>query len=246
MTDFVPGKEIYMADTEDELSREAIYNTDRLVFLSDGVYAIALTILVLDIRLPASFDVFSSSSQLLKALMDLEPNIFAYIISFIVIGLSWRAHNLIFRYVKRYDTNIFWFNLLLLLSVAFIPFPTSVLARGINVVSVVFYASCLMIAEGLEAALWWYATRVRKDRLIDEDINPRLILYHTTLFLAAPIVFLISIGLALFAPRVALLSWILLAVVEGVIGRILRRRWARQQGKVTTATPGEHTSPDDG
>src|SRR5436190_22075881 len=112
-----------MSATEDELSREAIYNTDRLVSLSDGVYAIALTILVLDIRLPASFDVFSSSSQLLKALMDLETNIFAYIISFIV---------------------------------------------------------------------------------------------------------------ALFTPRVALLSWILLAVVEGVIGRILRRRWARQEGKVTS------------
>src|SRR5436305_14442486 len=81
---FCAWEEIYMAGIKDELSREAIYNTDRLVFLSDGVYAIALTILVMDIRLPASFDVFSSSSQLLKALMDLVPNIFAYIISHMV------------------------------------------------------------------------------------------------------------------------------------------------------------------
>jgi uncharacterized membrane protein len=141
-----------MAVFEDQLSREAIRKADRLVFLSDGVYAIALTILVLDIKLPASFNVFHFSQiQLLDALRDLEPNIFAYIISFIIIGLNWRAHNLIFRYVKRYDTNLFWLNLLLLLSVAFIPFPSSVLSLGINQVSVVFYAICLTISEGLEA-----------------------------------------------------------------------------------------------
>ena len=171
-----------MAAFKDALSREAIRNADRLVLLSDGVYAIALTILVLDIKLPASFDTFLSlpsqllNYQLLKALEGLQSNIYAYIISFIVIGLSWRAHNLIFHYVKRYDTTVFWLNLLLLLSVAFIPFPTSVLALGINEVSVVFYASCLTIAEGLEAALWIYATRVRKNRLIDEDLNPQLIM----------------------------------------------------------------------
>jgi uncharacterized membrane protein len=223
-----------MASMKDLLSREAIRNSDRLVFLSDGVYAIALTILVLDIKLPASFDAFHFlPSQLLKALEGLQSNILAYIISFLVIGLSWRAHNLIFHYVKRYDTNIFWLNLLLLLSVAFIPFPTSVLALGINVVSVVFYASCLTIAEGLEAVIWMYATQIRKDRLIDEDLNPQLIRYHTILFLVAPVVFLLSIGLAFIAPGVAILSWILLAVAEEVIGSIFRRRWARQQGKVS-------------
>ena len=132
MAVFVLGEGIYMTPMKDLLSREAIRNVDRLVLLSDGVYAIALTILVLDIKLPASFDVFHfSTSMLLNALKGLQSNIFAYIISFIVIGLSWRAHNLIFFYVKRYDTNIFWLNL------------------GINVVSVVFYASCLTIAEGL-------------------------------------------------------------------------------------------------
>ena len=241
-----------MATIKDLLSREAIRNVDRLMFLSDGVYAIALTILVLDIKLPASFDTFRSlpsqllNDQLLKALEGLQSNIYAYIISFIVIGLSWRAHNLIFHYVKRYDTNIFWLNLLLLLSVAFIPFPTSVLALGINEVSVVFYASCLTIAEGLEAALWIYATRVRKNRLIDEDLNPHLIMYHTILFLVAPIVFLLSIGLAFIAPTVALLSWILLAVAEEVVGSIFRRRWARQEGKVTSGISGERNSPEDG
>ena len=102
-----------MAAIKDVLSREAIRNTDRLAFLSDGVYAIALTILVLDIKLPASFNVLHFlPSQLLIALEGLESNIFAYIISFIVIGLSWRSHNLIFRYVKRYDTTVFWLNLL--------------------------------------------------------------------------------------------------------------------------------------
>lgn len=140
-----------MATIKELLSREAIRNSDRFMFLSDGVYAIALTILVLDIKLPSNFHVPHDS--LLRAIEGLEPNIFAYAVSFIVIGLSWRAHNLVFRYVKRYDTSLFWLNLLLLLFVAFIPFPTSVLALGINQVSVVLYASFLTIAQGLEAAL---------------------------------------------------------------------------------------------
>ena len=74
-----------MATIKDLLSREAIRNVDRLMFLSDGVYAIALTILVLDIKLPASFDTFRSlpsqllNDQLLKALEGLQSNIYAYI-----------------------------------------------------------------------------------------------------------------------------------------------------------------------
>jgi uncharacterized membrane protein len=221
-----------MATMKELLSRESIRNADRLVFLSDGVYAIALTILVLDIKLPASFNVYQFSlSQLLKALEGLQPNIFAYIVSFIVIGLSWRSHNLTFHYVKRYNTTIFWLNLLYLLFVAFIPFPTSVLAVGINVVSVVFYASCLAIAQGLEAALWIYATRVHTYRLIEEDINPQLVTYHTILFLAAPIVFLLSIGLAFISPIVAVYSWVLLVLVSEVVGGILRRRWDSSVGK---------------
>ena len=223
-----------MATIKELLSRESIRNADRLEFLSDGVYAIALTILVLDIKLPASFNVFHfSPNQLLQALEGLEANIFAYIISFIVIGLSWRAHNQIFRYIKRYDTTVFWLNLLLLLTVAFIPFPTSILAVGINEVSVVFYASCLAIAQGLEAALWIYSTRAGNYRLIDEDIHPQLVKYHIILFLSALGVFLLSIGLTFIRPYVAVLSWVLYAFVQEVIGSIIRRRWSRQVGKVT-------------
>ena len=129
---------------------------------------------------------------------------------------------------------------------AFIPFPTSVLALGINVVSVVFYASCLTIAQGLEAALWMYATRIRKNRLIDEDLNPHLITYHTILFLVAPVVFLLSIDLAFIAHGVALLHCILLAVAEEVVGSIFRRRWVGQEGKATSGTAGERNSTDDG
>ena len=223
-----------MATIKELLSRETIKNADRLVFLSDGVYAIALTILVLDIKLPASFNVFNSSTnQLLKALEGLESNIFAYIISFIVIGISWRSHNLTFHYVKRYNTTVFWLNLLLLLSVAFVPFPTSVVALGINVVSVVLYASSLAIVQGLEAVLWIYAMGVRKYRLVEEDLDSRLIRYHTIMFLVAPCVFLLSIGLAFIAPVVAVLFWILLGVVQEVTGSIVRRRWARREGEAT-------------
>jgi len=192
-------------------------STNRLLALSDGVFAIALTLLVLDIGLPDTI-IHAPPDRLLRELLQLVPHIIAYIISFLIIGIYWASHNFIFRYVKRYDKAFFWLNLLLLLTVAFLPFPTSVLARNDNIVSVVFYAGCLTIGQALEAALWLYASR--GNRLIARDLDSRFITYTTTTYLIEPFIFLVSIGLAFVNIRLAQYFWITSALVNVLVIRI--------------------------
>src|SRR5690606_5136917 len=110
--------------------------TERLEFFSDAVFAIAMTLLVIDIAVP---DV--SPEKLDGALLDLLPKIFAYALSFAVIAVNWRAHFRRFRMITGYDRRLLSLNLLLLFFIAFLPFPTSLLSEYGGVTSaVVLYA----------------------------------------------------------------------------------------------------------
>ena len=113
----------------------------RLLALSDGVFAIALTLLVIEIALPAG----TSDARLGAALVTLGPRYYAYVLSFAVIARFWIAHHAAFRYIRRYDDTLIWLNLLLLLLVAFLPFPTSVLGEhGNTPTGAVFYGAVLV------------------------------------------------------------------------------------------------------
>lgn len=102
----------------------------RLVFFSDAVYAIAITLLVIDLRLVGSGEL--DSPALAQALWSMWPQLLSYVLSFLVIGSLWGSHHRKFRYINRYDGRLVWLNLLLLMVIAFIPFPTSVLAESGN------------------------------------------------------------------------------------------------------------------
>src|SRR5437660_9370808 len=97
---------------------------DRLMFFSDGVFAIAITLLVLQITVPIPG---LSEHQLGDALRHLGPKYFGFVLSFLVIGRYWMAHHRVFEYIKRFDMPLVWLNLAFLLLIAFLPFPTAVL-----------------------------------------------------------------------------------------------------------------------
>lgn len=96
----------------------------RLEAFSDGVFAIVITLLILDIRFP---DV--PYIQIIEALSSVVPRILAYVLSFIIIGLYWVSHHNSVYVMKKTDRGFVWLNMLLLLCVSFIPFPTSLLGR---------------------------------------------------------------------------------------------------------------------
>src|SRR5690242_8436155 len=99
---------------------------ERIVFFSDAVFAIALTLLAIDLRLPPS------DAPVADLLRGMRPALFSFFVSFIVIGVMWMAHHRMFTFIERNDTVLMTTNLILLLTVTFLPFPTSVLGQRPN------------------------------------------------------------------------------------------------------------------
>ena len=146
---------------------------ERLIFLSDGVYAIALTLLAVELVLPESA-VELQGPDLLKSLLESWPKVLAFLTSFTVIANFWVGHNVLFQHVRRLDGGLMWLALLQLLCVAFIPFPTSVIGGHISdPVAQQFYFATLLVTGLVMVALWWYMTSRR--RLLEQDLSPRFV-----------------------------------------------------------------------
>jgi TMEM175 potassium channel family protein len=184
-------------------------STGRLEAFSDGVFAIAITLLVLDIALPAG-----ASKHLLRSVGNLWPSYVAYVASFSTIGAMWLGHNAITEYLDRADGTFVRLNLLLLLFVSFLPFPTRLFADYIGKdslerVAVTFYGATLVLTSTLLLALWRYAVRrqlVRPDTA-DEEID--LLTQRLTPGLGGYVVLMI---VGLFYPIVAVIGYLAIAV----------------------------------
>ena len=198
--------------------RESGRDRDRIVNLSDGVFAIAITLLVLDIRVP---DIPENmvSSQLPGALLSLWPRYLGYVLSFVGISAFWLIHHSIFRPIRAYDRTLLYINFLFLMVVAFVPFPTSLLGEyGDHQLPVAIYAATLAVGRLLLTAIHWYSTR--NDRMLDEPQDPATVRFFLIRGLMIPAIFLLSIVISFFNVQAATWSWVILIVVDSVILRI--------------------------
>jgi uncharacterized membrane protein len=183
-------------------------NLERIIFFSDAVIAIAITLLVLDLHLPEG-----RSSSLSVQLLHLYPKFISFFVSFAVIGLFWEAHHRLFGYIKDYDRGLIWLNLLFLFFIAFIPFPTSVMGNNWSGTSAIFYAGTLIFTGLARAAIWRHAVR---RRLIEENLAAAVVKTETWRGITVPVVFLISIPFAMRSPTLASICWILLVPISTV------------------------------
>ena len=148
---------------------------ERLIFLSDGVFAIAMTLLVVELGVP---DINATAgADLGQQLQALYPKYLSYAISFLVIASYRTSHQRIFRYIVRAGGRLVWLNIALLLCIAFQPFPTSVLGSYGTTPAVTFYAATLVATGVVVLALCVYATQNR--RLVRPSLDSRLIAHHT-------------------------------------------------------------------
>ncbi|MCB0237491.1 MAG: DUF1211 domain-containing protein [Anaerolineae bacterium] len=187
---------------------------ERLIFFSDAVFAIAITLLTLEIRLPAAGDSLSNAA-LVHDLLSIWPEYLAFIISFLVIGSFWIGHHRKFRYIAFYDHRLLFINLLLLMTIAFIPFPTEVISEYGNRAATIFYALAMIPPCILSVTLWYYAAH--NNRLIAHDTDDHVRRREMVKPLAVAGVFVISIGLAFVNSDLAKFSWGLVAVVAIVL-----------------------------
>jgi len=169
----------------------------------------AFSLLVLDIAVSAN-----AGHHLLRSIIDLWPAYLAYVVSFSTIGAAWLAHNAITEYLDRADAAFVRLNLLLLLFVSFLPFPTRLLADYIGEVSpervaATFYGISLLLTTTMLLVLWRYAVRARLVRpdLADEEIE--LLTQRLTPGLSAYLVLIVS---GLFFPVVAVIGYLGIAL----------------------------------
>jgi uncharacterized membrane protein len=184
---------------------------ERLIFFSDAVFAIAITLVALDIRLPASGE-SPSNAQLFKQLLGLWPKYLAYAISFLAIGTFWLGHHRRFRFIRRYDRGLSMLNLLFLMVIAFIPFPTSVISESGNRTATIFYALTMILGGLVLAALWWYASW--HNRLTDPGLDARQVRRQFVPMLLTVALFVLSIGLAFLNENLARVSWLLVVPIS--------------------------------
>lgn len=201
-------------------------STNRLEAFSDGVFAVAITLLVLNLEVP---QVAASmvSKDLLPKLLELWPKLLIYALSFVVVGIYWVAHHNTFHYIKRSDRNLLWLNILLMMCIVFIPFPTALIGQyPEQQISVVIYAGTLVITGLVLQLLWWYVTS--NHRLVDEDIDPLLVRRATRRNLTAPLIYLLAIGTSFLSVQISLIFFFLVPVFYIFPGRI-DRHWTQKR-----------------
>jgi uncharacterized membrane protein len=180
---------------------------ERLIFFSDAVFAIAITLLALEIRLPTT-DGPVSNSQLFRNLLAIWPKYLGYVVSFLVIGTLWAGHHRKFLLIKHHDRRLLFLNLILLMSIAFIPFSTSVISEYGNLTATIFYALSIAVAGLLSALVWWYAAR--NYRLVDNKVKRKELWKELLRPLGVSGVFIASVGLAFINSDLAKYAWILM------------------------------------
>jgi len=195
-------------------------NTERLVFFSDAVFAIAMTLLVIDLHVPED-----PTGDALEVITSQVGGFFAYALSFAIIALNWMSHHRKFRVIESHDGTLMFLDLALLFVVAFVPFPTSLLSTfGGERAAVVLYAFTVGLLGVLQFAIWTYAYR---KGFVSRDVTEPLNRYLRVDQLSTPIVFWGTIPIALFWDgTVAMYAWFLLFPV-GWIGGAIQRRIAR-------------------
>jgi uncharacterized membrane protein len=146
------------------------------------------------------------------------------VLSFLVIGLFWVNHHRAFAVIERHDTTLVWLNLVLLLFITFIPYPTAILGEYASPDAVRLYAANLAAAGLAQTALWAYATW--HHRLVAEQLSPRLAAYVTYRGLLSTLVFASSIAVSYVDEVAAMFWWGLILVGDALLDRAYDRETA--------------------
>ena len=179
--------------------------TSRVEALSDGVFAIAMTILVLNISVPTAETV--SADRLPDALGRVVPQVFVYIISFVNLGVLWVGQHNQYHFIDRADRWFLWINILYLLLISFMPLSTALLGHyPLHRVALVVYGTNLIAATLVLALHWHYATA--EGRLVRTQLPPRVIGLAHRRILGSAGAYTIALLLSLMVPVLSLVLFL--------------------------------------
>jgi uncharacterized membrane protein len=196
---------------QEQLAQRRTYGRDsvefaRVLTFNDGLYAIAMTLLIVSVAVP-TISPGDSVDDLADALSDLTPNFISFFISFVVIGRYWMAHHQFVSLLKAMDQGFIFLNLIYLAFIAFLPFPTALLGEYFeNPLSVAIYATNVGIVSAMEVVLFRRAYRAD---LLGQRLTPEVYRFGVMASLSPVVFFVLSIPVAFFSTTVAVAMWFL-------------------------------------
>jgi len=219
MTSDDPRPAHRLGDLGTGVRNERFQAPGRVEALSDGVFAIVLTILVLEIAVPDDL----SSASLRTALHELRPTFAAWIISFLIVGMYWVAHRDLFVRVKVANRDLIWINLLFLLTVSLVPFGASVLGKyPAEPLALHLYGVTVLAASVMRMGMFWYVIR-RPWLCWDDAIDHRVRLGVALSAMPIP-VFLLAMAVAGWSTTASRILFFSVPILYFVLITLLRDR----------------------
>ncbi|MFP4497644.1 MAG: TMEM175 family protein [Vulcanimicrobiota bacterium] len=163
---------MYKIKNNQELLTNLALSPQRIVTLSDGIFSIVMTLLILNVKFPDMKRL--SEEELYIYLTSLMPELIIYIYSFLVLGIFWITHHKIYHYIKETDIALLWLSIFYLMFLAILPFSTDIAGvHGDHNLAVIIFLSNLFLVQVLITIVWKYASD--KHRLVDDSLNIKYI-----------------------------------------------------------------------
>jgi len=208
-----------MSQLHNELKKE--FQLERLILFSDAVFAIAITLLVIELKVPEIEKAELTEGKLLSALAHMIPKFFGFIISFMFIGIYWTVHHRLFGYVINYTPKLLRLNLFFLFAVALMPFSTAFYSEYVmkHVLTPVIFYTANIILLGLFNLFMWRHISNPKNKL-SEGLSQADAKYFSLRAVVIPVLFTLFAFVYLLNPLIA--SW--MPILIPVVMRLIKKR----------------------
>lgn len=207
------------------------FQLDRIIFFSDAIFAIAITILILEIKIPELPRETVTNAQFNESLNELIPKFAGFIISFFIIGLYWTKHHTLFGYVTDYNNKLIWLNLLFLLSIVTMPFTTGFYSEYImhlQKTPFMLYVGNIIACGGLLAVMLLYVKNPKRNLSSGLDHNIAYE-YFLARSIVIPVMFILLAVMYLISPHLSLYAPALIPLTIVPVTKYYKRKSARSQ-----------------
>jgi uncharacterized membrane protein len=206
-----------------ELRKE--FQLERLILFSDAVFAIAITLLVIEIKIPELPRNEVTDDHILNKLGHLFPKFVGFLVSFLLIGLYWVVHHRLFGYVINFTPKLIWLNILFLLFIALMPFSTGFYSEyaGLPVITpVIFYSGNVAILGIINFFMWRYVGNPRHG--LSENLSPLIAKYSSMRAITVPVIFIIFSFVYVWSPTIAIFIPPLIPLIMKLAFRGFRKK----------------------
>ncbi len=206
-----------------ELKKE--FQLERMILFSDAVFAIAITLLVIELRVPEIERSELTEGKLLQALANMIPKFFGYIVSFMFIGIYWTVHHRLFGYVINYTPKLLRLNLFFLFAIALMPFSTAFYSEYVMkhvITPVIFYTGNIILIGVFNLLLWRHISNPKNK--LAEGLAQSDARYFSLRAIIVPVMFTLFAFVYLLNPLLA--SW--LPIFIPVVMRIVKKQYEKK------------------